>query len=141
MQVFVPYPSPLDTAMCLDAKRLEKQIAECDQILSVLDGDAKGRKSHPIFKMYRPYADWLSAYRQVLSFFSVGDEAFAKWYIDYANNHRPPFLTKEFCDQHKRRLYTKSPALYPQFAELGTSEENWYVVDGELVKYVGGKKV
>ena len=51
----------------------------------------------------------------------------------------PSFITQDFCDQHKRRLYTKDPIHYAQFAEYGTSDENWYVVDGVLRKYVNSK--
>ena len=28
-----------------------------------------------------------------------------------------------------------------KFAEYGTSEENWYFVDGQIVKYINGKKI
>lgn len=51
------------------------------------------------------------------------------------------FLTEEFQVQHRRRLYTKSLELYPQFAKYGTSEENWYYVDGKLVRYIKGKMI
>ena len=62
-------------------------------------------------------------------------------YSDKADAIRPPFLTDEFCDQHKRRLFTKAPDFYPQFEEYGTSEENWYWVECELLKYVNGKRI
>lgn len=41
----------------------------------------------------------------------------------------------------KRRLYTKDQEHYKQWAHLGTSEENWYFVDGEWRKYVNGERV
>lgn len=41
----------------------------------------------------------------------------------------------------KRRLYTKDNNHYKQWADLGESEENWYFVDGEWVKYRNGKKI
>lgn len=53
----------------------------------------------------------------------------------------PSFLTQEFCDQHKRRLYTKAQELYPQFAKYGKSDVNYYFVDGELLKYKNGKRI
>lgn len=62
-------------------------------------------------------------------------------YSKKADEYRPPFLTDDFCNQHKRRLFTKSPDKYPQFAEYGTSEENWYFFDCELLKYVNGKRI
>lgn len=33
-----------------------------------------------------------------------------------ANKIRPPFLTEDFCNQHKRRLFAKNPEHYKQFA-------------------------
>ena len=36
MQIFIPYPSPIDVAKCLDPRRLNKQILECDQIMKAI---------------------------------------------------------------------------------------------------------
>ena len=141
MQVFVPYPSPIDVAKCLDPKRLRKQIIECDQILAAINGESQAWKNHPVVKMYSDYAAWLWYYRGVLEAYSRRN--IRKAYEASRNAYivRPPFLTSDFCDQHKRRLYTKAPDLYPQFAEYGTSEENWYFVNGEIVKYINGKRI
>lgn len=38
----------------------------------------------------------------------------------------PAFHTPEFIKQMKRRLYTKNPKEYERWAELGTSEDNYY---------------
>ena len=65
----------------------------------------------------------------------------AECWSSFADSCRPEFLADAFCDQHKRRLYTKSPNLYPQFASYGTSDENGYVVGGKLLKCVNGKQV
>lgn len=141
MQVFVPYHSPIDVAKCLDPKRLRKQIIECDQILKAISGESKAWKNHPIVKMYRGYFRWICAYSDCLYEYNDGQEEFAFRLSDTADRIRPPFLTDDFCDQHKRRLFTKAPELYPQFAEYGTSDENWYFVDGRLRRYVNGKEV
>lgn len=141
MQVFVPYPSPIDVAKCLDRRRLRKQIIECRQIIDAIDGQKDGWKNHPVTKMYRYHREWLESYYLCLLSFEYGDEDDAQYENAYAFHYRPPFLTKEFCDQHKRRLYTKAPELYPQFAELGMSEENWYFVDGRIIKYKDGKQI
>ena len=142
MQVFVPYPSPIDVAKCLDKKRLRKQIIECDQILKAITGESKAWKNHPVVKMYLHNSAWLKFYRDCLLSFQDGYLDWAQDRSDYADQlFRPPFLTKSFCDQHKRRLYTKAPELYPQFATYGKSEENWYFVDGRLRRYVNGKEV
>lgn len=69
------------------------------------------------------------------------DKEYSSWFSGYCNFITPPFLTPDFCDQHKRRLYTKAPERYPQFAEFGTSNVNWYYVDGQLKKYINGKQI
>lgn len=140
MQVFVPYPSPIDTAMAMsnDKLRLRKQVLECDQILAAINGKSQAWKNHPVVKMYKPYKSWLIRYKACLSEL---DPMWAKIWSRHADRVRPPFLTESFCDQHKRRLYTKAPELYPQFASYGKSDENWYFVDGQIVKYVNGKRI
>ena len=141
MQVFVPYPSPIDVAKCLDPKRLRKQIIECDQILNVIIGESKAWSNHPVVKMYKPHIQFLAAYVDTLWSFEQNCLYLTEGLSEFADSYRPPFLTESFCDQHKRRLYTKAPTLYPQFAEYGMSYENWYVVDGEIVKYINGKRI
>ena len=141
MQVFVPYPSPIDVAKCLDKRRLRKQIIECEQILDAIEGRTKAWANHPVTKMYADHWMWLSCYTLCLRNYEIGDEDAAHAENASAFPFRPPFLTDDFCDQHKRRLFTKAPSLYPQFASYGTSYENWYVVDGKLLKYVNGKQI
>ena len=141
MQVFVPYPSPIDVAKCLDKRRLRKQIIECDQILKAISGKSQAWKNHPVVKMYRGYDRWLCAYSDCIYAYNDGQEELASRLSDTADGCRPPFLTDAFCDQHKRRLFTKAPELYPQFWPYGESDENWYFVDGEIVKYINGKRI
>lgn len=141
MQVFVPYPSPIDVAKCLDRKRLRKQVIECDQILAAIDGTSQAWKNHPVVKMYGHYYSWLHCYWLCLSYYWDGNIVMAEYWNLCANGCTPPFLTFDFCDQHKRRLFTKAPELYPQFWPYGKSDENWYFVDGEIVKYVNGKRI
>lgn len=150
MQIFVPYPSPLQCAVSLwnDQSRFNKQIIECHQILDAIDGVVKGWFNHPVTKMYKPYREWLINYslcfEEYIKFRKCGIKVSRLNAIRYsikADSIKPPFLTDDFCDQHKRRLFTKAPDKYPQFAEYGTSEENWYFVDGELLKYVNGKRI
>ncbi len=141
MQVFVPYPSPLDVAKCLDRKRLLKQITECKQILAAISGESAGWRNHPVTRMYREHRMWLDLYRRCLSAYSRGQIDEAMVHNADAFDYEPHFLTEAFCDHHKRRLYTKAPNLYPQFASYGKSEENWYVVDGMVLRYENGKQV
>ena len=148
MQIFIPYASPLETAKCLDPKRLNRQIQEAKVILDAINGTGKGWFNHPVVKMYAPHSLWLKFYYECLKKFSEYERY--RWGIDFAdaiNNDlmavksTPPFLTEEFCDQHKRRLYTKDNKYYKKFAKYGESEENWYYVDGGLRKYINGKRI
>lgn len=150
MQVFVPYKEPFLTAACLDPKRLNKQILDFYQILDALDGFSDAWKNHPVVKMYKPHRTWLIYYASCLALYrnskKTGEDASrflsqAKSYSFKANLIRPAFLTDEFCGQHKRRLYTKNPSYYVNFSEFGKSDENWYAVDGQIVKYINGKRV
>lgn len=141
MQVFVPYPQPIKVVECLDRTRRWKQLTEVNQILDAIEGHRNGWKNHPATKMYTPYKEWLRCYRNCFSMWFSGREARAEYWSEQADLIRPPFLTDEFCDQHKRRLFTKNPEYYPQFSDYGTSEENWYVVDGNIIKYKDGKRI
>lgn len=143
MQVFVPYPEPIKVAQCLDAKRLNKQVIECHQILAAIVGTGKGWFNHPVVKMYKPYKEWLYYYMNCLDCYRKGLMMYAQDWDEWANEKRPPFLTTDFCNQHKRRLYAKNPEHYKQFAEYGASEENWYY-DNEAqltVRYINGKRI
>lgn len=154
MQIFVPYPSPLECAETLwnDQRRFHKQIIGCKQILDAINGVGKGWLNHPVTNMYKKDRMWLYDYLSCFINYRESKKALSKkdellflekalYDNSIANEDRPDFITEELCDQHKRRLYTKSPELYPQFAGYGTSEENWYVIDGEIVKYINGKKL
>lgn len=139
MQVFVPYSSPIDVAKCLDRKRLHKQVLECSQILKAIAGTSKAWANHPVVKMYREHKMWLYYYMNCLACFCYGGPP--RYWSDLADKRKPSFLTEEFQVQHRRRLYTKDPVHYAEWAVYGTSKENWYFVDGKIVKYENGKKV
>lgn len=141
MQIFLSSPSCLQTDRQLDKRRLNKQIIEAAQILRAIDGEGKGWKNHPATRKYRPHKSWLHLYRFCLMAFKNGDIKLAEVISRQADAVLPPFVTEELCRQHAKRLFTKSPDLYPQFASLGTSMENWYVIDGAIIRYVNGKKL
>lgn len=145
MQVFVPYRNPYEVARALDKKRLNKQIVECGQILRAISDLAAPWSHHPVVAMWRPWSFWLFNYMNALICYRDG-RILASQIIGHQcseDSKRPPFLTEEFCIQHRRRLYTKEPEHYAQFGweVYGTSEENWYCVDGKLVRYIKGKKI
>lgn len=141
MQVFTPYPEPVKTADCLDSRRLNKQIIECRQILAAIEGESEAWKNHPIVKQYKNYIPYLHAYIMCLIAFKDNRLEDAIAHSDCAMLYKPEFLTTEFCDQHKRRLYTKDKLFYAPFYKYGESQENWYFVDGKLLKYINGKMI
>ena len=66
----------------------------------------------------------------------------AEEWSDQADAITPPFLTEEFCKHHRDRLFTKNPEWYRDlFTHCEESEENWYFVDGELLRYANGKRI
>lgn len=155
MNVFLPYQSPIECAKALwnDQRRFNKQIIECGQILKAINSETKAWSAHPCTKMYAPYKEWLKYYLKCFEAYrhymrvEEGTTAELIWEYEYlfqneeANKLTPPFLTDEFCDQHKRRLYTKAKELYPQFEQYGTSDIDYYVVNGKLLKYKDGKRI
>lgn len=154
MQVFVPFKNPFECAKVLDDRRLNKQIIECRQILKAIRGESSAWANHPCTKMYRDHEQWLTHYMHCLELYKshkdMCDEDFDEATLDLflameidemANAMTPPFLTEEFCIQHRRRLYTKNFRYYLQFEEYGTSNENWYFVNGETVKYINGRRI
>ena len=129
MQTFLPYPSFIQSAKCLDYRRLGKQRVECSQILKVLLNESKGNawKNHPAVLMWKGYElalayygfaicqEWISRkYRDSL-------QPKFKYYInlllDKGNKFNMPlFLGNiEFHASHRSNLLRKKPEYYKQF--------------------------
>ena len=139
MQVFI-VGSPLETAEALDAKRLNKQIIECQQILDALNGKHAWR-NHPCTLQYRGHEKWLERYIRCLTLYRRQAILYAGVCSYLAKMCTPPFHTQEYFSQMKRRLYTKNKEHYKQWAHLGESQENWYFVNDEWCKYINGKRI
>lgn len=126
MQVFV-VGSPLETAMALDPKRLRSQIREAHIILAAIHGEGKGWLHHPVVLMYSEpnSVRWLSMYADILEGYLAGYTG-----LEMADREAkaitPAFHTEKFLTQMKRRLYTKNPEHYKQWADLEESEDNYY---------------
>lgn len=140
MNVFI-IGTPLETAQKLDKRRLNKQIIECKQIIKAIAGDTKAWANHPVTKMYSRHVLWLRNYMMCLDAYRNGDKGTADVYDMCCHLMTPSFHCQEYFDQMKRRLYTKDPVHYAEFADLGTSDVNWYVVDGQWKYYKNGKVV
>lgn len=140
MNVFI-IGTALETAMALDRKRLNKQIIECQQIINAIEGKTTAWANHPCILQYHGYKRWLICYMSCLLRYKHGEYQRAEISDAWCKLNKPHFHTEEYFTQMKRRLYTKSPNLYEEWAHLGTSEVNWYWVDGEWRYYVKGKRV
>jgi hypothetical protein len=73
MQTFLPYKSFIETAKCLDNKRLGKQRVEAKSILNILEGKAKLNRygkiswaNHPAVKMWAEYENCLKLYLNLI---------------------------------------------------------------------------
>lgn len=154
MQVFICYKSVIDIAKAMynDKLRYNKQCLEIEQIQKAILG-SKNWRNHPVTKMYKNHYDWLMFYKETFIAYKkfMNSSSQSEAILNYeqaliwskrADEVAPSFLgNQELLDTHKRRLYSKAAHLYPQFASYGTSEENWYYVSGQIVKYVNGKRV
>ena len=140
MQIFLISEKPIDTAMTLDPKRLNKQVLECDWIINGWQNNTRASK-HPIAKMYKEHLEWVELYKNCLKAWRDKCSDDAHRYSDEAFKINPPFLCQEYFDNFKKRLYTKDPNFYKQFEQYGTTDENWYFFDGVWKIYVNGKCV
>ena len=113
--------------MALDKARLRKQIIECHQILAAIHGEGKGWFHHPVVLMYSEpnSVRWLQTYADILEGYLDGSTELIEADRE-ARLITPKFHTTKFLNQMKRRLYTKNPEHYKQWADLGTSEDNYY---------------
>ena len=139
MQVFI-VGSPLETAMVLDKKRLNRQIQEAQVILDALNG-AKAWSNHPCTLQYRGHEKWLMNYMGCLIRYRCGEIERAATSSTWCELDTPPFHTQTYFDNMKSRLFTKDPVHYAEYAEYGTSDTNMYFVDGEWRYYKNGKRV
>ena len=149
MQTFLPSTSFIQSAKCLDYKRLGKQRVEAKQLLNILLGetDKKGWRNHPALLMWKGYEDTLKLYHDIMiaEWINRGYKNSMELYcaidtftpitlnllhtlltVDYQNSGSftiPPWLTDEFCSYHRATLLFKNPEYYSQF---GWTEEPKY---------------
>ena len=118
MQTFLPHPSFLDSARCLDRQRLGKQRVEGYQILRTLLGISTGWVNHPAVKMWRGHEYMLRLYTQTCI-----DEWVRR---GYTNNIMLPAVhnagtipvwlgNRRLHSSHRSNLLRKDPIHYGQF--------------------------
>lgn len=140
MQIFIPYPSPIEVAKCLDPKRLNKQIIECGQIIKAIRGETKAWVNHPIVKMYADHLRWVEFYKACLESYKNSPDL-AEFWSAQADMVRPFWMTDALCRSHKRRLVAKDPQFYKAFWVYGISAINYYIVDNKVLGYTQGRKI
>ncbi len=134
MQIFI-VGSPLTTALSLDNKRFHNQITEARLILEAIQ-TKRGWYKHPLAKMYEDYEEWVDLYIKTFKAVKVKDIILASEYSNKADSIKPPFLSQEFYNHMKSRLYTKNKEFYEDWCIFGESYINKYFVSGEWKEYL-----
>lgn len=118
MQTFLPYPDFVQTAKCLDYRRLGKQRSEARTILTHLEKGMGPWWNHPAVQMWRGCEGSLIIYSNCIISEWIGR--------GYNNNMKllpeprrllfPKWLGDEaFHNSHKSNLLRKDPRYYGQF--------------------------
>ena len=127
MQTFLPYDSFIQSAKCLDMKRLSKQRVECYQILNILTQNQKSWQNHPAVLMWKGYIPSLVTYGIDIcnEWISRGykdtcKEKILKIHETYVKDNKeftnPKWLGNlEFHNSHKSNLLRKNFDYYNQF--------------------------
>lgn len=123
MQTFLPLPSFLDTAKCLDYRRLGKQRVECKQILQALLGISEGWKNHPATKMWIGHLNALKDYSIAIcnEWLDRGyNSTIHDWFINLELPEEHTYYPKWFGDErlhssHRSNLLRKDFNYYSKF--------------------------
>ena len=125
MQTFLPYPNFLQSARCLDYRRLGKQRVECKQILRVLLGESGGWKNHPAVKMWEGHAGSLAEYGATVCSEWVArgfKDSLMQFFTDNmfgVDRVKPAwFGNEEFHASHRSNLLRKDLLYYSQLGWL-----------------------
>lgn len=131
VNTFLPYPDFRETAKALDYRRLNKQILECDQILSAIDKKHSGFQgkigwiNHPATRMWEGYETCLEHYRDLMLFewLNRGYNSTRLFILEHgASFTYPKWIGDEkFHASHRSNLLRKDPIHYGKF---GWTEPN-----------------
>uniref|UniRef100_A0A6M3LKA2 Cytoplasmic protein n=1 Tax=viral metagenome TaxID=1070528 RepID=A0A6M3LKA2_9ZZZZ len=124
MQTFLPYKNFIESAICLDYKRLGKQRVEAKQIIEILEGKPSRWKNHPAVKMWVGYIDTLKVYYNIIvqEWINKGYKNNMKFFQPSDVIEYPPWLGDDkFHASHRSNLLRKDPKWYSQF---GWTEPN-----------------
>lgn len=108
MQTFLPLPNFVESASCLDKKRLGKQRVECLQLLNTLLGHSTGWANHPATRMWRGYELALGLYA-----------------VDVCN----AWVARGYSDSVRGKVLGLLPKLSKVFEESQVRLPPWYGMD------------
>ena len=123
MQTFLPYPSFVHSAQCLDYRRLGKQRVEAWQIYNAIT-KGTGWKHHPIVKMWKGYEKALLFYGMTMCMVwkakGYVDNMFSRFQSEFQSINGlieyPKWLfDEEFHASHRSNLLRKNKEYYYQF--------------------------
>lgn len=123
MQTFLPHPDFVQSARCLDNRRLGKQRVECLQLVKALLLGGSRWASHPAAKMWKGHEQALIQYGV-----AVCEEWMLRGYedtcsdkmLDYFKDRKPIVPPswlgcEDFHASHRSNLLRKDPAWYGRF--------------------------
>ena len=129
MQTFLPYKSFVESASCLDYRRLGKQRVECLQLLSALQfpwalertktNNSKW-SNHPATKMWKGFEECLALYMNtiILEWEARGYKNNMEYFDNFTHKvyDDPDWLGNEdFHASHRSNLLRKDPEWYGKF--------------------------
>jgi Pyrimidine dimer DNA glycosylase len=124
VNTFLPIASFKHSAECLDYKRLNKQILECDQILAAIEKDKSGFTgkigwiNHPATRMWRGYENALKIYRNTCLKAWIGrGYNSTREFLKVEQSELLPiwFGRPDFHASHRSNLLRKDREYYSQF--------------------------
>ena len=115
MQTFLPYSSFIESARCLDYRRLGKQRVEARQILNALHRTTGGWVNHPAVRMWRGHEGSLVLYSNcmIAEWIRRGFKNSMPLLVPHEPIIPPPWLGNEsFHLSHRSNLVRKEPKFY-----------------------------
>lgn len=118
MQTFLPYPNFVESAKCLDWRRLGKQRVEALQIHNVLSGKSKskGWHNHPAVLMWKGHEGALSEYLDCCIREWVSRGYNNAMILTHESGPKPSwFGDPKFHASHRSNLLRKDEIYYSKF--------------------------
>lgn len=137
MQIFL-IGNVLETAKCLDNRRLNRQIIEVKQIISAIEGKTISWRNHPVTIMYENDLNFLRGYKNCLIAYKDGRMSDAMYFSEWCERTKPDFLKNNgwYFENMKNLLYTKNKEYYSNYFPYAIeSFSNFYYVNDVWKEY------